>query len=174
MEKKLENWQLEDSARLLIMLKKYMEDNHLSQGKLLESLDYSQSMFFQLFGSKNKPPERPLSYDHAFAFSKLLNVGIDQISPTIANKINEMFNRVNPNNEIAIKSKEQKVINTPYKIEILGEKEFKKQLDFFYNGMSMNNKEALVLIANKLYEIDHPTDSSASGRKPKKQEKAKQ
>lgn len=52
-----------------------------------------------------------------------------------------------------------------FKIEFLGLKEFKRQLNFFYDGMCMGNKEALVMIANRLYEIDNPNDTSATGRR---------
>jgi len=54
--------------------------------------------------------------------------------------------------------------------------EFKRQLIYFYDRMSNSNKEALVLIANRLYDIDHPNDllSNPTNGKKKKEALSKQ
>jgi hypothetical protein len=39
---------------------------------------------------------------------------------------------------------------------------FKKQLDYFYQGMSQDHKEAIVMMANRLHNIDHPESGIAN------------
>lgn len=39
---------------------------------------------------------------------------------------------------------------------------FKKQLDFCYEGMSQEHREALVMMANRLHNIDHPESGVAN------------
>lgn len=60
-------------------------------------------------------------------------------------------------------------------LSFLGIEEFKRQLILFFNGMSQEHKEAIVLIANKLYDIDKPDDISANPTNgKKKKEKSEQ
>jgi hypothetical protein len=40
--------------------------------------------------------------------------------------------------------------------------EFQRQLNYFYEGMSLAHKETIVMLANKLYGIDQPQDKRAT------------
>lgn len=52
-------------------------------------------------------------------------------------------------------------IDKKLNLDFVGIVEFKNQLNYFFDGMSTEHKEALVQMANKLHEIDNDDPKSA-------------
>jgi hypothetical protein len=59
------------------------------------------------------------------------------------------------------KTNNNSVIGNKLNLEFLGLAEFKRQLNHFFDGMSAEHKEAIVLIANKLHDIDQPNNKKS-------------
>jgi transcriptional regulator with XRE-family HTH domain len=72
------------------------------------------------------------------------------------------------------KAENGKAIDAKPKFVFTGIAEFKKQLNYFFDGMSNEHKEALVQMANKLHEIDNDDPKSAPFKGIERREKAKQ
>jgi hypothetical protein len=73
------------------------------------------------------------------------------------------------------KEKPKETLADKLNLGFIGVAEFKRQLNLFFDGMSAEHKEAIVLIANKLYDIDRPNDLTANPTNGKtKKEKEKQ
>lgn len=81
--KSLEQWQLEDAARLKALFDR--RTSKISQAEFGEKFGIgSQGMVWQYLAGR-----RPLNIEAAAAFAGGLEVGIDEFSPTIAERVRE-------------------------------------------------------------------------------------
>jgi hypothetical protein len=92
-EPKLDRWQIDDAFRLRALILAHIEKEKrrgiaMSQDSFMAQFGYSQGMMNMLAGKSG--PQRPLNYDHVAMFAKALGVSIEEISPTLADRLLEM------------------------------------------------------------------------------------
>jgi len=86
---KIEQWQIDDAARLKVLIERHLADEMITQAEFTSRCGWSQSMIHQY-----TKPLRSLGLETVAIFAQTLDVPIDKISPRLAHRIRELYGLV--------------------------------------------------------------------------------
>jgi hypothetical protein len=103
-KREFEEWELQDAARLRELINAHLESQKITQAEFSANCGWSQGVIYQY-----TKPERALGLENVVIFARTLNVAVDQISLTLANRIRELNSFVIHENGYMPKSKEAEI-----------------------------------------------------------------